>query len=120
MPILLPCTAGSCSTIENGVSDLPTNIIRDTGLGGIYPGHPALSDKTNCAVHNSTQSQHRQSSWSISCFSDTVYCHYSLPGYLNQRDEHKAFNIFISTSLALHRDKRVLKMLRSPRINSYV
>lgn len=55
-PVLLPCTARSCSTMENGVSDLPTNIICDTGLGGIYPGHPPLSDNTNHAVHNSTQS----------------------------------------------------------------
>lgn len=53
MPALLPCTAMSCSATENGVSDLPINIICDTGLGGIYPGHPALGDKTNHAVHNS-------------------------------------------------------------------
>lgn len=53
-PTLSPSTAGSCSTMENGVSGLPTDITCDPGVGGISAGDPALGDKTNHAVQNST------------------------------------------------------------------
>lgn len=79
MPILLPCTASCCFTMENEISDLPTNIISDTRLGGIYPGHLAHSGKTIHAVYSSTgintANLHIQSP---AC--EMLYCHYSLPG----------------------------------------
>lgn len=107
MPIPLPCPARSSSTVENGVSDLPTNIICDTGWVG------SIQDILHLVIRQTmlfttlpgvnTGSLHGRSlACQAPCLAATLF-----QAILTKEMNARLLGIFISTSLALHRDKHL-------------